>query len=64
MSLITTVFREAEVIINFFRPEELKYIFYFTLRAFNEYKNIFLLILVFVLILVIVIIFFKKRNEN
>jgi len=35
MSLIAPIFREAEVIINFFRPEELKYIFYFTLRALD-----------------------------
>ena len=60
MSLIASIFREAEVIINFFRPEELKYIFYFALRTFNEYRNIFLLILVFILILAILIIFIKK----
>jgi len=50
MSLIAPIFREAEVIINFFRPEELKYIFYFTLRALDEYRNFFVLMLVFFLI--------------
>jgi hypothetical protein len=60
MSLIAPIFREAEVIINFFRPEELKYIFYFTLRALDEYRNFFVLMLVFFLILLILITFFKR----
>ena len=60
MSLIAPVFREAEVIINFFRPEELKYIFYFTLRDLDEYRNFFVLMLVFFLILLILITFFKR----
>jgi hypothetical protein len=60
MSLIAPIFREAEVIINFFRPEQLKYILNFAIRALNEYSNIFLLILVFFLILLILINFFKK----
>lgn len=62
MSLISSVVKEAEVIINFFRPEELKYILYFVIKAFNEYKNIFLFIL-FLLILTIVMIKYFGRNE-
>jgi hypothetical protein len=62
MSLITSVVREAEAIINVLRPEELKYILYFVIKAFNEYKNIFLFISL-LLILTIFIINYFGRNK-
>ena len=57
MSLTISIFREVEAIIPF-----LKYIFYLTLRIFNEYRNIFLFILALSLMLIIFIIFIKNNN--
>jgi hypothetical protein len=61
MSLFTSIVREAEVIFNFLRPEELKYILYLVIRIFNEYKNLFLFILLLIILIIFLIKYFSTK---
>ena len=61
MSLVSTVIREVDVVFNFLRPEELKYILYIVIRFFNEYKNLFLFILFLIIFFIFLSIYFKNK---
>ena len=61
MSLVSTVIREVDVVFNFLRPEELKYILYIVIRFFYEYKNLFLFILFLIIFFIFLSIYFKNK---
>ena len=61
MSLVSTVIREVDVVFNFLRPEELKYIFYIVIRFFNEYKSLFLFVLFLIIFFIFLSIYFKNK---